>query len=261
MNNINRTLYIPLYGKAYVSRKGLFLTDPKAQEIWEKEGFPLKGKSKSKWLAYYMGIRAAVFDRFVKENLPLAENTAVLHIGCGMDGRIQRIGNDHIRWYDVDFPEVIRERKKYYADSSNYIMIEGDARDPEWLKRIPERQSAVVIMEGISMYLTAEELQSFFRALSDHFQSVSLFMDCYTSLAAKMSKYKNPINDVGVTKVYGIDDPKALQSGDLIFSQEHDMTPQAFINELRGVEKFIFRRLYAGGFAKKLYRLFEYQKR
>lgn len=62
MNSVNRTLYIPLYGKAYVSRRGLFLQDPKAEEIWAAEGFPLKGKSKSKWLALYMGIRSAVFD-------------------------------------------------------------------------------------------------------------------------------------------------------------------------------------------------------
>lgn len=31
MDNINRTLYIPLYGKAYVSRRGLLLRDPKGQ--------------------------------------------------------------------------------------------------------------------------------------------------------------------------------------------------------------------------------------
>ena len=43
MNGVNRTLYIPLYGKAYVSKKGLFLDDKKAVEIWEAEGFTLKG--------------------------------------------------------------------------------------------------------------------------------------------------------------------------------------------------------------------------
>ena len=63
MDNVNKTLYIPLYGKAYVSRKGIILQDMKAEEIWEKEGFPLKGKSKSKWLAYYMGMRSAVLMR------------------------------------------------------------------------------------------------------------------------------------------------------------------------------------------------------
>ena len=62
MNNVNKTLYIPLYGKAYVSKKGLFLHDAKAEEIWQAEQFALKGKSRSKYLVYYMGIRSAVFD-------------------------------------------------------------------------------------------------------------------------------------------------------------------------------------------------------
>ena len=43
MNSVNKTLYIPLYGKSYVSKKGLFLHDKKAEEIWETEGFSLKG--------------------------------------------------------------------------------------------------------------------------------------------------------------------------------------------------------------------------
>ena len=45
MNNVNKTLYIPLYGKAYVSKKGIILNDKKAEEIWSAEGFDLKRKS------------------------------------------------------------------------------------------------------------------------------------------------------------------------------------------------------------------------
>ena len=33
-----------------------------------------------------------------------------------------------------------------------------------------------------------------------------------------------------------------------------------FLSELSGLEKFIFSRLYAGNFSKKLYRLYEYKK-
>ena len=76
-----------------------------------------------------------------------------------------------------------------------------------------------------------------------------------------MSKYKNPINDFCVTKVYGIDDPTEISRGELIFVKEHSLTPQKYIDELVGIEKRIFKKLYAGKFAKKLYRLFEYKNR
>ena len=261
MNGVNKTLYIPLYGKSYVSRKGIILNDKKAEEIWAAEGFALKGKSRSKWLAYYMGIRAAVFDEWVTEQMTAEPEAVVLHIGCGMDSRVLRVGTMGHRWYDVDFPEVIGERKRYFAESADYRMLAADVRDPQWLAGIPERKSAIVLMEGVSMYLTGEERRELTASLCGHFGRVSLLMDCYTEMAAKMSKYRNPINEVGVTEVYGMDDPKLCQHDDFVFVKEHPMTPQKYIDELIGAEKWIFEKLYAGNFSKKLYRLFEYRKR
>ena len=85
-------------------------------------------------------------------------------------------------------------------------------------------------------------------------------MDFYTNMAAKLTKYKNPINEVGVTEVYGMDDPFVLQKDGFTFIKEHSMTPEKYINELKGIEKFIFKNMFAGSFSKRLYRLFEYQK-
>lgn len=260
MNSVNKTLYIPLYGKSFVSKKGLFLNDKKAEEIWEAEGFALKGKSRSKWLAYYMGIRSAVFDEWLKCQMEELQDAVVIHIGCGMDSRIIRVGTKNRKWYDVDFLEVIEERKRYYLESDNYKMIASDVRETNWLSSIKETKSAIVVMEGVSMYMTIEEMQKLIDSLCNHFEKVALLVDCYTLFAAKMSKYKNPINDVGVTKVYGVDNPKVYQSKNLIFIKEHTMIPQKYIYELKGFERFIFAKLYAGSLSKKLYRLFEYKK-
>lgn len=260
MTNVNKTLYIPLYGKAYVSRKGLFLNDPKAEEIWEKEQFPLKGKSKSKWLAYYMGIRSAVFDEWVTMVSEKRPDAVIIHIGCGMDSRVERVTNcNYQKWYDVDFPEVISERKRYYAETERYTMLIGDARKPDWLEKIPERKSAIIVMEGVSMYLTADEIRSLFEGLTARFEEISLLMDCYTVKSAELSKRKNPINDVGVTKVHGVDDPEIFASEKISFVREHNMTPQKYIDELKGTEKWIFSKVFAGGFSKTMYRLFEYK--
>ncbi len=260
MNSINKTLYIPLYGKSYVSKRGLFLNDKKAEEIWETEGFSLKGKSKSKWLAYYIGVRAAVFDEWGRRQMADAPDAVVIHIGCGMDSRIIRVGTENHKWYDVDFSEVIEERKRYYAETDNYKMIAGDARTCGWLTTVEENKSAIVIMEGVSMYLTVDEMRNLTDSLCSHFENITLLVDAYTSFAAKMSKRRNPINDVGVTEVYGIDNPQTYQTDKLAFIKEHTMIPKKYIDELKGVERFIFAKLYAGGFSKKLYRLYEYQK-
>lgn len=258
-DSVRQTLYIPLYGKAYVSKKALFLQDPKAEEIWEAEQFPLKGKSKSKWLAYYMGIRCAVFDDWLREQITDAEGAVVIHIGCGLDSRVLRAPKKHPMWYDLDFPEVIEERKRYYAEQDGYQMLAGDVRNAAWLAQIPQNKKAIVLMEGVSMYVAPSELQSALEAIGNHFGEVALLMDCYTVLAAKLSRYRNPIREVGVTSVHGIDDPRLLEVGGLKYVNEHNMTPQSYIDELHGIEKRIFGRLYAGGFSKKLYKLYEYR--
>ena len=260
MNSVSKTLYIPLYGKAYVSSMGIILNDKKAEEIWAKEGFKLKGKSGSKWLAYYMGIRSAVFDGWLTEKMAEKQDAVIIHIGCGMDSRVIRVGTKGHAWYDVDFSEVITERRKYYPESKEYKMLVGDARKSDFLDSIQKNDSAIVVMEGVSMYLSPEELKGFTEALCRRFSDVSLLTDCYSVFAARMSKYKNPINDVGVTEVYGIDDPLFLNNGEFCFIKEHEMTPDRFINELSGMEKRIFKKLYAGSFSKKLYKMFEYAK-
>lgn len=257
MNEINKTLYIPLYGKSLVSKKNIILSDKKAEEIWGKVNFKLKGKSKSKYLAYYMGVRSNEFDSWVKDNSD--EESVVIHLGCGLDSRILRI-NSSLLWYDVDFPSVIEERKKYYYETDTYKMISCDVRDNKWLNEVTKKEKAIIVLEGISMYLTNEELKDLLSNISNSFNKVVLMMDCYSLLAAKLSKYKNPINEVGVSTVYGLDDPRLVENEKLKFVKEKDIVPNKYFDELKGIEKTLFKKLYAGNFSKKLYKLYEFRK-
>ena len=104
-----------------------------------------------------------------------------------------------------------------------------------------------------------EELAELLRSLKTHFSRISLLMDVYSTFGAKASKYKNPINDVGVTQVYGLDDPKNLEGEVIRFTGEREMTPDRLIGQLTGMEQTVFRKLYAGKAARKMYRLYEYE--
>lgn len=261
MNNVNKTLYILLYGKACVSKKNIIIRDKKAEEIWEQEGFELKGKSKSKWLAYYMAMRSAIYDEWVRQEIKNSPQVIVLHIGCGMDSRIERVAAKDIQWYDIDFPDVIAERRKYYAESDYYHMLPMDMRKAEWKKHIEANQDAIIVIEGVSMYFAPDELIGLLSDLAGHFKSVKILMDCYTEKAANVSKYKNPINDVGVTVVYGYDDPEELaKKSGLVFEKEYDMAPQKYMDELHGMERIVFKNLFAGKIANSMYRMYGFKK-
>lgn len=258
MNEVNKTLYIPLYGKSFVSKKGIILHDAKAEEIWAKEGFELKGRSKSKWLAYNMAMRARVFDDWTDQMLEKDPEAIVLHIGCGMDSRCLRVKQPYSCWYDCDFPDVLEVRRQYYQETSSYHMMELDAADTEKINELPEGDTAVVILEGISMYLTNGQLKALIAALRKKYLYVHVLLDVYTEYGAKASEHKNPINDVGVTKVYGVDDIDIICEGTGVMKiAEHSFTPSHLIGEFKASERGFFKMLFTGKTYGRIYRLFE----
>lgn len=258
MNSINKTLYIPLYGKALVSKKGIIINDKTAEIIWESAGFKLKGKSKSKWLAYFMAMRSKVFDNWVYELSSKFPNAVIIHLGSGLDSRVKRLNLNNL-FYEVDFPAVISERKKYFSENENYKMIESDIKNVSFIDKLEKRDKAIVVIEGVSMYLENERLKNTLQQLSVYYKSISVLIDCYTPFAVKMSKIKNPIKDVGASTVYGVENPLVLESEKVKFIKEHTLTPDYLINELSGFERVVFKKLYAGKTSKKLYKLYEYE--
>ncbi len=258
MNEVNRTLFIPLYGKAKVSQQGIILHDPDAERIWKKEGFPIRGQSASQWLAYNMAMRARVFDDWTDEMLAAHPEALVLQIGCGLDSRCRRVRREYRTWIDCDFSEVLSARKKYFEETGNYHMVALDASRQEELETLPDSETAILILEGLSMYLSEAQLQQFFHTLKSKYTHLYVLMDVYTQFGAKASKYKNPVNDVGVTRLYGFDRIEDIIRGtDLQLIQEHSFTPEHLVAELRPMEKRIFKLLFTGPMYRKIYRLYE----
>ena len=258
MNEVNRTLFIPLYGKSFVSKQHIIISDPDAERIWDAEGFPIRGKSKSKWLAYNMAMRARVFDDWTDRMLRKHPEVLVLHIGCGLDSRCSRVKAPYRAWVDCDLPDVIAIRREYFDETPKYCMQALDASDPSQISLLPESDTAIIVLEGISMYLSAEQLHAFFAALQEKYRVLCILMDIYTKFGAKASKYKNPVNDVGVTKLYGIDDMTDVIGGlGLRVVREHTFTPAALVNELKMPDRAFFKLMFTGRLYGKIYRLME----
>lgn len=262
MNEVNKTLFIPLYGKAQVSKQGIILKDPSAEKIWEEEAFPIKGKSKSKWLTYNMAMRARVFDDWTENMLKQEKEAVVLHIGCGLDSRFLRIKQEYTNWIDGDFYDVISLRKKYFQETKTYQMRVIDATNTEHIESLPSGDLVIVILEGVSMYLSNEQINRFFLSLQEKYSRIHILMDVYTEFGARASKYKNPVNDVGVTKLYGIDHFEAILNNTKIqLKAEHSLTPERLVNELNGFDRYFFKMMFTGAMYRKIYRLYELEKK
>lgn len=258
MDPVNQTLFIPLYGKAWVSRRHILLNDPMAERIWEAEAFPIRGKAASKWLAYNMAMRARVFDAWTQKQLEPGGRALVLHIGCGLDSRCMRVNRGTAQWVDADFEQVIEVRRRYFSESDGYAMRALDASCEQDLLALPAADTAVVILEGVSMYLSAQALRRLMQILSDKYAQIHVLMDVYTQLAARLSRHRNPVNGLGVTTLYGVDDIQELVQGTRMrLVCEHAMTPKRLVDSLPGLERWGFKMLFPQNLYRKFYRLYE----
>ena len=137
-------------------------------------------------------------------------------------------------------------------------MMGLDASKVEELQKLPQSPCVIVLLEGISMYLTAGQLHALLAFLHQRYPAVYLLMDCYTEWAARASKYKNPVNEVGVTTLYGIDDLPSLAAGTGIrVEAEHSLVPARLVDELPGWERAFFRAVFREKWIRRLYRLYE----
>lgn len=133
LNNESKTLFIPLLGKALMSKDNLFLHDRKAEEIISKIDYDFDSLKQSKWLSMYMSVRALLIDELCNKYIVEHPNATIIHLGCGLDSRCLRVKQNYKNWYDVDYEEVIRIRKKFYSEDNNYKMIGSSVTDYKWL--------------------------------------------------------------------------------------------------------------------------------
>ncbi|WP_206214157.1 class I SAM-dependent methyltransferase [Adlercreutzia sp. ZJ304] len=255
----SRTLYIPLLGKASTSKQGIILDDKKAEEICDLFDLSLPASSRSKWLSYYMAMRAKVFDDWVSDQLRRFPEALVVQIGCGLDSRCLRVAEQRRKWIDCDLAGVIQERRRFYDESDTYSLRVLDATEPDDLLGLPVSDCAIVALEGLSMYLNQNELTMLLSIMREKYPSIRVLMDIYTKFGARASRIKNPVKDVGVDRVYGVDDIDVLVKktgyGEL---KEVSMTPAKLVNELKTPDRQMFAVLFSGKFARSAYRLYEF---
>ena len=57
-------------------------------------------------------LRLREFDCRAIAFLARSPQAVVVHIGCGLDTRFDRVDNGQVAWYDLDLPEVIELRRQ-----------------------------------------------------------------------------------------------------------------------------------------------------
>jgi len=159
-----------------------------------------------------VAIRSAHFDNWTRQFLavhdPSTNPAVVLHVGCGLDARVYRVDPaPEVRWYDVDYPEVIELRRRVYPGRVNYRMRPASVTDPSWLAEIPADRPVLFVAEGLTMYLTKDDGLGLLRRIVDRFPSGELQFDAFNTFGIRTQVINAVVRRSGSKLHWGIDGP------------------------------------------------------
>jgi O-methyltransferase involved in polyketide biosynthesis len=70
-------------------------------------------------------LRTREFDCRTRDFLARNPESRVVHIGCGLDARFERVDNGQVEWYDLDLPDVIELRRQFLGGGGQRYHLLG----------------------------------------------------------------------------------------------------------------------------------------
>ncbi|MCI8847565.1 MAG: class I SAM-dependent methyltransferase [Lachnospiraceae bacterium] len=123
LGDVQETALIPLAIRANeTERKMARIHDDKAVEIIRE--LDVDTEKLNRFFSHEGVIaRTILFDETVKKLLRKYLDAVCINIGCGLDDRFSRVDNGKIRWFNVDLPDSIEMRKKFFYETEREHML------------------------------------------------------------------------------------------------------------------------------------------
>lgn len=257
------TLLIPLLSKAVGSQgPHPILLDAKAEEILGQIDYDFEQLHVPRQTLITLAMRAKRLDGYVRDYLAGSDGPVVLHLGCGLDSRVLRLGFDRGAWYDIDYPEVIALRRQFYDDAAGYHMVGASVTERGWLDRVAVAGGpACIVAEGLLMYLHEDEVRQLFIDLQRRLPGSEIAFDAYSRMTAKGANRHPSVKKTGAQIHWGVDNPSEIEgwSPGLRLLDEWFFTESEDIASLGSRDRFLFKSMGLFGAAKRAHRILRFR--
>ena len=210
LNGVEDTLYIPLVGRIYATKKfPEFFYDEKALSL--ESHIPTDSIDKNSNEYFYMAsvCRQQTIDEkiisFLKDN-PYGN---VVFLGAGVETAYHRIGNKTANFYQVDLPSVIEIRKRVLGNGNNENFISGDMFRLDWIKEIDTTLPTLISVSGGYQYFDESKIIEMVKKMKAHIPNGELVFDATNSKGLKLAnKYVKKTGNTNAQMYFSVDNPK-----------------------------------------------------
>ena len=204
LNGVAETMLLTFYARAQYSKspKHAFY-DAKAVELVDRLDYDFSKASRDVAMGSGTIARTIVFDELVQAFLQKHPDATVVNIACGLDTRAYRMDNGRLTWYNLDLPETIEVRDSIYQEKGRISTIACSVLDEKWVEQVKVRGKMLFIIEGLTMYMTADEVKKMLAIIRDHFDNAYVCMETLCPYFVKKEGIEKSIKATGATFTWG----------------------------------------------------------
>jgi O-methyltransferase involved in polyketide biosynthesis len=211
LSGVPETSLVPLYLKAMESKRpDALIKDEKAVELVTRMRYDFNRVRQIPLIEANKVVRileSCEFDRHVLDFMRRYPEAIVVHIGCGLDSRFERVDNGQVEWYDLDLPDIIDLRRKLLGDErGRYHLLRCSVFDDAWLEVVSARRPHpfLFLAESVFFYFPEIQVKSLVLKLYNHFPGAELVFDACSPLHVWVTNRQISRSKLGARLQWGI---------------------------------------------------------
>ncbi|MBL7255733.1 class I SAM-dependent methyltransferase [Paractinoplanes lichenicola] len=207
------TMLIPLYGRAVETRKAHPLVrDPRAVDLVESIDYDFAKFDGGRSLAGSV-LRGMVFDHWVADFLHDHPHGTVVEIGAGLNTRFERLDNGSCHWVDLDLPDSMALRRKFFTETDRRVMVSGSVVDGDWLEVVRRQPGPYFfVAEAVLIYLSEADARTSVARIAAEFPGALIAFDTWGEWIIRNQKRHDALRKMSASLEWACDDPRALKA-------------------------------------------------
>jgi O-methyltransferase involved in polyketide biosynthesis len=209
---VQQTLFIPLAARARESRrKRPVLADHKAVAMVESIGYDTAKYGRGAGGAITV-LRTTIFDYWVRSFLADHPAGTVVELGSGLNTRCERVDNGQVHWIDLDLPDTIELRRRFFTDTDRRQMVAASVLDEGWLATVADCGGPYFFAaEGVLVYLPEEQVRQVLTRIAGRFPGACLALDTYPQRTYDSQHKMAARRNMPARWAWACDDPRSLE--------------------------------------------------
>ena len=168
-------------------------------------------------------LRSQWFGQTVRRFLEGNPDGMCINLGCGLDSSFEELeakGDGRFTWIDVDLPQVIAIRRRFFAETPRRRIVAGDITDPQLFATLlwDAGRPAIVVAEGVLYFLQRAQVESLFRAQGQAADArranLEIVFDYASPFGAWIVTRRPAHRQLGTTFSWTVHSPSELRSVD-----------------------------------------------